>query len=70
MVGERWRTTSASEVRPGDRVRIGDRQILVSRIESPFLGRTELVGFIEDTPERWLKQPVPVELEVDVLEQG
>ncbi len=70
MVGEGWRTVPASEVKPGDRVRIGGDELQVSRVESPFLGRDGLVALIEDTPQRWLKQPVPVDAEVDVLGRG
>ncbi len=70
MAGEQWRRVAASEVAPGDRLRIGGEEFLVSRIEAPFLGRNELVAFIEDTPERWRKQPVPVDAEIDVLERG
>jgi hypothetical protein len=60
----------ASEVTSGDRIRIGGDELQVSRIESPFLGRDGLVAFIEDTPQRWLKRPVPVDAEVDVMERG
>ncbi len=69
-MGEGWRTVPASEVTSGDRIRIGGDELQVSRIESPFLGRDGLVAFIEDTPQRWLKRPVPVDAEVDVMERG
>jgi predicted ATPase len=32
----------------------------------PFLGRAELVAFIEDTAARWFKQPMPATAEVSV----
>jgi hypothetical protein len=55
-------------VRPGDRVRLASGQeVLVSRIEVSFLGRENLVAFIEDTSDRWFKQPVQLAAEVDVL---
>jgi hypothetical protein len=39
---------------------------LVSRIEPNFLGMEALIAFIEDTPTRWFKQPVPQTTEVEV----
>jgi hypothetical protein len=61
-------TVAAQEVNPGDRVRTaaGD-ELVVTRIESPFMGRSELIAFIEDSPERWFKQPIPVDGTVEVL---
>jgi hypothetical protein len=38
----------------------------VARIESPFLGRSELIAFIEDSEQRWYKQPVRIDSEVEV----
>lgn len=65
-----WMTVTAAEVKPGDRVRTssGD-ELTVTRIESPFLGRTEMIAFIEDSSERWFKRPVPVDATVEV-QQG
>ena len=65
---ESWITTPVTGVRPGDRVRLASGQeVLVSRIEAPFLGRENMVAFIEDTPDRWFKQPVQLAAEVEVL---
>ena len=63
---ERWKTVAASAVQPGDRVRAAGAEFVVARIESPFLGRTELIAFIEDNPDRWFKRPVPADSEVEV----
>jgi hypothetical protein len=61
-------TTPVTDVRPGDRVRLASGQeVLVSRIEASFLGRENMVAFIEDTPDRWFKQPVQLAAEVEVL---
>jgi hypothetical protein len=62
-----WVKVTASEVKPGDRVRTpsGD-ELTVSRIEAPFLGRAEMIAFIEDSSERWFKRPVPQSAEVEI----
>jgi hypothetical protein len=65
---ESWASAAVTDVRPGDRVRLASgREMLVSRIEPNFLGRETMVAFIEDTPDRWFKQPVQQVAEVEVL---
>jgi hypothetical protein len=62
-----WTTAPATDVQPGDRVRLASgREMLVSRIEPSFLGRETMLAFIEDTPERWFKQPVQSAAEVQI----
>jgi len=57
----------AGEVQVGDRVRVSSgHEALVSRIEPAFMGMDAMVAFIEDTPERWFKMPVPKTAEVEV----
>lgn len=66
---EGWRPAVASEVSPGDQVRVGGDgglEVTVSRVEPSFLGRTDMIAFIEDTADRWLKVPVPGGAEVEV----
>jgi hypothetical protein len=64
---ESWTTVPASDVRAGDRIRLKSGvEMIVSRIEQRFLGRDGLIAFIEDTPARWYKQPVPQAAEVEV----
>jgi hypothetical protein len=66
-MSESWARIPVADVRPGDRVRLATGQeVLVTRIESNFLGRASMVAFIEDTPTRWFKQPVPHAAEVEV----
>ncbi len=63
-----WSTRHAREVRPGDRVIVpGGTELTVSRIEERFLGRADLICLVEDTPSRWLAQPVQAGAEVEVL---
>jgi hypothetical protein len=66
-VSDHWETVTASAVAVGDVVRVNGNPLTVSRIESPFLGRTEVIAFIEDSSERWYKQPVPANAPVEVL---
>jgi len=66
-MSEEWSTVSAGDVRPGDRIRLATGQVLeVSTIETAFMGRPDMVAFIEDTPERWYKQPMPGSATVEV----
>ena len=58
---------AAADVRAGDRIRLASGvEMLVSRIEPRFLGRDGLIAFIEDTADRWYKQPMPQAAEVEV----
>jgi hypothetical protein len=54
-------------VKVGDAVRTqaGD-VVTVSRIDSGFMGRPNMLAFIEDTPDRWFKQPMMLDSEVEV----
>jgi hypothetical protein len=66
-MSESWKKVKADQVRAGDavRTRAGD-VVTVSRIESSFLGMPNMLAFIEDTPERWFKQPMMADAEVEV----
>ena len=64
---DQWRRTTGSAVQPGDRVRVSDDELTVTRIESPFMGMAGMIAFIEDSPERWIKRPVQADSEVEVL---
>jgi hypothetical protein len=66
-MSESWKTVKADEVQPGDTVRTqaGD-VVLVSRIDPSFMGRPNMLAFIEDTEERWYKRPVTADAEVEV----
>jgi hypothetical protein len=66
-MSDAWKKVKANEVRAGDAVRTqaGD-VVTVSRIESSFMGRPNMLAFIEDTAERWFKQPMMDDAEVEV----
>jgi hypothetical protein len=62
-----WKTVKASDVTVGDVVRTaGGDVVLVSKIEESFLGRENMLAFIEDTPQRWYKRPVASDADVEV----
>jgi len=66
-MSETWKKVKANEVRAGDTVRTQSGSVvLVSRIETGFMGRPEMFAFIEDTPDRWFKQPMMADAEVEV----
>jgi hypothetical protein len=67
-MSETWNKVPASDVKVGDRIRHPrGGEIIVSQIEPAFMGRAEMLAFIEDTPERWFKAPMPTSAEVEVL---
>jgi hypothetical protein len=66
-MSDTWKSVKAQDVKAGDTVRTqSGAVVIVSRIEAPFLGLSNMVAFIEDTPDRWFKQPVVSESEVEV----
>ena len=61
----------AAEVRVGDRLRLSTGQELtVTRIDEGLLGRSELLAFVEDSDEQWLKLPSPRDGEVELVSRG
>jgi hypothetical protein len=62
-----WKTVKAEVVRPGDVVRTqAGAEVTVSRVEQSFLGMPNMLAFIEDTDERWFKQPMMSDANVEV----
>jgi hypothetical protein len=67
-MSQTWKKTTAGDVKPGDRVRHpSGTEMTVSRVETDFFDIPEMIAFIEDTPERWLKAPTPKAAEIEVL---
>jgi hypothetical protein len=66
-MAEEWKTKTVEDIQAGDRVRYRGSEFVVARVDAPFLGREEMVCFIEDTPERWHAYPAPLGQEVEVL---
>jgi hypothetical protein len=66
-VPDTWKRIKAQEVKPGETVRTQSGEVLmVSRVEAPFFGMANMVAFIEDTPDRWFKQPMQSDSDVEV----
>ena len=40
--------------------------VIVSRIDTSFMGMPNMLAFIEDTPDRWFKQPMTADADVEV----
>jgi hypothetical protein len=66
-MSDTWKTVKADEVKAGDAVRTkaGD-VVIVSRIDTSFMGMPNMLAFIEDTADRWFKQPMGADAEVEV----
>lgn len=65
------RMIGAREVRIGDRLRTRTGQELtVTRIDHGLLGRPDLLAFVEDSNEQWLKMPAPADGEVELVSRG
>jgi hypothetical protein len=61
-------TVKATEVRVGDRVRARSGvELTVTRIDAGFMGRPDMLAFVEDSEEQWFKMPAPVDGDVELL---
>lgn len=62
---------NASDVRLGDRLRARDgTEVTVSRIDDGFLGRPEMLAFVEDSAEQWFKLPAPRDGKVELVRRA
>jgi hypothetical protein len=61
-----WTTVRADEVAVGDRIRLYGQDLAVTRVDAPFLGRENMVLFVESTTERWQCLPAGTDSEVEV----
>ncbi len=61
-------TIRATDVVVGDRLRARDgTELTVTRIDHGFLGRPEMLAFVEDSTRQWFKLPAPIDGEVELL---
>ncbi|HEY4279713.1 MAG TPA: hypothetical protein VGM91_15920 [Conexibacter sp.] len=61
------RTVKAAEVQLGDRIRARGLELTVTRIDQAFLGRDNMLAFVEDSEVQWLKVPALLDLDVEVV---
>jgi hypothetical protein len=65
------RTIRASEVRIGDRLRIGTSlELTVTRIDQSMRSWPDFMSFVEDSDEQWLKLPATPDEEVELVSRG
>jgi hypothetical protein len=66
-----WKPVKGAEVRAGDRIRMANgTELTATRVEPGMFGNDNLIAFIEDTPERWFKQPAPADADVELWTEG
>jgi hypothetical protein len=66
-MSDTWKTVKAEQVKTGDAVRTQSGDVVtVSRIEKSFMGLPNMLAFIEDTADRWFKQPMMADADVEV----
>ena len=59
--------TLAKDLKPGDRIRLYGQELTVTRVDSPFMGRDNMVLLVESTDERWHCLPAGTDTEVELL---
>jgi hypothetical protein len=61
----------ATEVRVGDRVRArSGAELTVTRIDDRFMGRTDMLAFVEDSEQQWFKMPAPRDGDVELVDRA
>ena len=64
-------TVKATEVRLGDRVRArSGAELTVTRIDREFMGRANMLAFVEDSEEQWFKMPALRDGDVELVRRG
>ena len=63
-------TIRAVDVRVGDRLRARDgTELTVTRVDQSFLGRPEMLAFVEDSSRQWFKLPAPADGDVELVDR-
>jgi hypothetical protein len=64
-------SVKATEVRLGDRLRTGSgAELTVTRIDEEFMGRANMLAFVEDSEEQWFKMPALRDGDVELVRRG
>jgi hypothetical protein len=64
-------TIRATEVRLGDRLRTRlGAELTVTRIDQGFMGRPEMLAFVEDSEQQWLKMPAQRDADVELVSRA
>ena len=64
-------TVKATEVRLGDRVRArSGAELTVTRIDEGFMGRANMLAFVEDSEVQWFKMPALRDGDVELVRRG
>jgi hypothetical protein len=62
---------TASGVRVGDRLRArSGTELTVTRIDEGFLGRDDMLAFVEDSEAQWFKMPAPRDGDVELVSRS
>jgi hypothetical protein len=69
-MADTWTTITVDDVKAGDHLRYAGHEFTVARVDAPFLGRAEMVCFIEDDESRWHAYPAARGGEVEVRTAG
>jgi len=61
-------TVKATEVRLGDRLRArSGAELTITRIDEGFMGRANMLAFVEDSEEQWFKLPALRDGDVELV---
>jgi hypothetical protein len=61
-------TVKATEVQLGDRLRARSGvELTVTRIDEEFMGRANMLAFVEDSEEQWFKMPALRDGDVELV---
>jgi hypothetical protein len=61
-------SVKATEVQLGDRLRArSGAELTVTRIDEEFMGRADMLAFVEDSEEQWFKMPALRDGDVELM---
>ena len=64
-------TVKATEVQVGDRLRArSGTELTVTRIDEQFMGRPDMLAFVEDSEDQWFKMPALRDGDVELVRRA